>query len=138
MEPFYYYVSVAVLVVLIVVLTFLGISMTRMKSLDVYPPMQNACPDYWDISGTSGFCGFPAQGQKNRGDIAVLEADKNKIDSGVSWYSTLDVKDGKWINFGDPNRWSALYPSLNTVCAKKRWAENNGVVFDSVTNYSGC
>ncbi len=73
MDEFYLYVSIAAVIILILSLAAFGITMYKVKQMDVFPPFQNTCPDYWDISGN--FCGFPNQqnGAVNTGDSDVLK-----------------------------------------------------------------
>lgn len=72
MDEFYLYVSIAAVIILIISLASFGVTMYKVKQLDVFPPFQNSCPDYWDISGNK--CGFPNQqsGAVNTGDDSVL------------------------------------------------------------------
>ena len=138
MDPFYSYVAIGTLVLLIAILVVIGVMMSKMKSADVYPPMQNACPDYWDVSGNTGYCGFPASGGKNRGTVTADSADANKISATQAWAPKLGLTDGKWLKLGDSANWSKVYSGLSEICAKKRWAENNGIVWDGITNYNAC
>jgi len=137
MDPFYSYVAIGTLVLLIAILVVIGVMMSKMKSADVYPPMQNACPDYWDVSGNAGYCGFPAVGGKNRGTIEPAGDDANKIKPSDQM-TKLGLTGGKWLKLGDSNSWSTVYTGLTDICAKKRWAENNGIVWDGITNYNSC
>ena len=70
MDPFYMYVSIGALVLLILILTVIGVAMTQLQSLDPFPPTMNACPDYWDVSSNPAYCGVPVnQNMNNRGYI---------------------------------------------------------------------
>jgi hypothetical protein len=39
---------------------------------------------------------------------------------------------------GNDAEWTAAYPGLTVRCAKQKWALDNGIVWDGVTNYNGC
>lgn len=73
MDEFYLYVSIAAVIILILSLAAFGVTMYKVKQLDVFPPFQNTCPDYWDISGN--YCVFPNEQSNavNTGDINVLK-----------------------------------------------------------------
>jgi hypothetical protein len=164
------YVALGALVLLILVLTGLGIMMSQLKSLDVFPPMQNSCPDFWDVSSNPNVCVFPTSnsGAKNLGEIAKQSATVNGISlnyidgtdsyvkswapllgltaqNGTAWTSTTGAPSATAsTNFmyltlnGNDASWNTLYPSLTPRCAKRKWAINNGIVWDGVTNYNGC
>ena len=161
MDPFFIYVSITALVILILILVLVGVSMTNLNSQDVYPPTQNACPDYWDVSLNPAFCGMPVNSTaKNIGDISkhanfsVDDGSKNNIgmckaagyfgcvDGGsttyldVQTYSTGD--DYQYVKLNDNANWSTLYPGISERCAKKNWANTLNITWDGVTNYNGC
>lgn len=73
MDEFYLYVSIAAVIILILSLAAFGVTMYKVKQLDVFPSFQNSCPDYWDISGN--MCGFPNEksGAVNIGDSSMLK-----------------------------------------------------------------
>jgi hypothetical protein len=179
MDEFYLYVSIAAVIILIISLASFGVTMYKVKQLDVFPPFQNSCPDYWDISGNT--CGFPNQqnGAVNTGDDSVLKrtdcgfggtaTSVNCIyamgtpymevdglrDASTSWaydasfsgtapIDRLRIQRNNNKSFVELNGKDAdtafqkLYPGRSVRCAKKRWAELNGVTWDGITNYNAC
>lgn len=71
MDPFFMYVSITALVILILILVLVGVSLTNLQSMDSYPPTQNTCPDYWDVSSNPLYCGIPVNANmKNMGNIS--------------------------------------------------------------------
>ena len=159
-DPFYMYVSVGALVLLIIVLTALGIMMTYLQSTTSFPPTQNSCPDYWDASASNpDLCKFPLKGGKNVGEIekysenGYINASSGTADS---WHTKLKLQtdDTPPIVFDTTKKnltkyayiqlnnndsgWSSLYPGKTARCAQQAWAIENGLVWDGVTNYNGC
>jgi hypothetical protein len=113
--------SIAV-VVLVLVLTFIGVVMSKQTASTVYPPTMGDCPDYWEVRADGKGCNVPLQGKPNSGakkftpDTKALREDKS-------------LASGQYINFKD-NAWT-------NVCTKKCWATDNGIKWDGVTNYNG-
>lgn len=61
MEDFYFYTLVVAVILLIVMLTMIGITMSYKNSLQSFPPTDNKCPDYWEIA-PDGYCRYPGSG----------------------------------------------------------------------------
>jgi hypothetical protein len=166
-DPFYMYVGVGALVILILVLIALGIMMSELQSSTLFPPTQNSCPDYWDLS-SNGQCVFPHAGTSDRNNGAPVIQTDNTINQSIyginitspgfngtnGWGTALSVSDGTntftnggaqhpyiYVSLSDASGQAGLqklYPGLTTICAQKSWALNNGIVWDGVTNYNGC
>jgi preprotein translocase subunit SecG len=121
-NSFYTIVLSIAVVVLIVVLAFLGWTISKQKETDNFPKLQTTCPDYWGISNDRGkpYCIQPSPSQINYGS-----ADASKNASGFV--------DGKF-DFANSG-WSA---GGNAVCAKKKWANSHGINWDTVTNANYC
>lgn len=141
-DPFFMYVSIGAAVILIVVLAAFGVMMYRLKSSDVFPPTQNACPDLWAIDPNNrNACIVPqATSSKNAGDMVyastgIINGGSNKwvahLNGGNRNTSSLTLN-------GNDASWNALYPGLTTRCAQKKWAANSDLVWDGITNYTGC
>ena len=178
MDEFYLYVSIAAVIILILSLTAFGITMYKIKQLDVFPPFQNSCPDYWDISGNT--CGFPNQPSNvavNTGDDSVLKRtdcffgigtatslnciyamgtpDVSASNPPTNWaydasftgpapthklrVERIGNKSFVRLNGNEADfAFQKLYPGYSVRCAKKRWAELNGITWDGISNYNGC
>ena len=163
-DPFYMYVIMGALVILIIVLVALGVMMSELQSNTLFPPTQNACPDYWDLS-SNGKCVFPHSSNSDRNQGAGVIKTSNAKNSSVhaiditspgfaKWGKELYVTDGTttytgsgpqesyiYMSLSDASGvdgMSKLYPGLSTRCAQKRWAMNNNIVWDGVTNFNGC
>ena len=124
-DSFYTLVVTIAVVILILVLAFLGWTMSKHKETGGLPNLQTTCPDYWkienDVTTGKAYCLQPP--------------DKSYINYGDDGASSKDLpkdvfKDGKFdfTNTG----WSAA--GGNAVCAKKKWADSHKINWDTVTN----
>lgn len=57
MEDFYFYTVAIALVILIIMLTMIGITLSYGNETKVYPPIENDCPDYWTKAAVNEFGG---------------------------------------------------------------------------------
>jgi hypothetical protein len=168
MDPFFTYVTIAALVILIVILILVGISMSNLQSAMVFPPTRSACPDYWDVSSNPQYCGIPTNStMRNLGFIKTettgSPAPYNNVDvlqkqnvglctgagfgckSGTNGETYLELvrpptrtSDFQYAKLNNNTNWGVLYPGLSEVCAKKRWASTMNITWDGVSNYTGC
>ena len=160
MDPFFIYVSIGALILLILLLTIIGVSLTRFQSMDSFPPTQNACPDYWDVSSNPLYCGVPLNlGSKNFGHIKIKNnavdttetqnvgmcTASNKNFGCRSGQTYLDLKDKstsddtfQYVKLNNNDSWGTLYPGITERCAKKSWANTMNITWDGVSNYNGC
>lgn len=128
-DNFYMLVVSIAVVILILVLAFLGWTMSKHKDKTSFP-IQTTCPDYWQIENDpttkKAYCKQPADDTyMNYGESAAS----------TSTLLPKDVfKDGKFdfTNSG----WSAAGQSA--VCAKKKWADTYKIKWDTVTNDVTC
>ena len=125
-DSFYTTVLTIAVVVLILVLAFLGWTMSKQKETDNFPKLQTSCPDFWKIEkdGAKTYCVQPIAGQVNSGD------DKSNY-NGVAIAPGFENGKFDFANSG----WSA---GGNAVCAKKKWANSHGINWDTVTNANYC
>lgn len=162
MNPFYVYVSIVALVLLIIVLIIVGVGMSTLHKQDSFPPMQNACPDYWDVSSNPAYCGAPVLStQRNRGYI-ISDASgidiTNKQNIGVCAAGTrefgcvnqmgktlLDLqpmessKSFQYMKLNqNSNAWDRMFPGKSERCAQKSWAQTMNITWDGVSNYNAC
>jgi hypothetical protein len=167
MEDFYFYACVVALIILILCLTMIGITISFGNSLKLFPSTQKPCPDYW-MEGTdndAGYCLYPGKAQSNAGNSEFAGTDP-KVPSasdalelnsiGTRIYATSDdtttvdyasanrnTLDRYFIQLNDNNKnWNTIYGNayagMTPICAKRKWANDNGIVWDGVTNYNGC
>lgn len=123
METFYLIVLSVAIILLIIILAYIGVYGMNEKSKSAFPPVKYDCPDYWQ-KNEEGKCVIPTSGPNmgafNGGDLIPPPGiNTNNIDA---------------IDFEDP-AWSA---SGSSRCAQKKWANDNGIVWDTVSNYNQC
>jgi hypothetical protein len=82
MEDFYFYTLVVAVVLLIIMLTMIGITMSYKNSLQSFPPTDNKCPDYWEIA-PDGYCQYPGSGTAtkaiNYGNDEFIDSNAKKL-----------------------------------------------------------
>jgi hypothetical protein len=168
-DPFYVYVAGGALVLLIIVLIILGILMKELQSTDPFPPIQNACPDYWDVSSNPAYCVFQPStaGNRNTGLLTTYGSGTNQqldpvTDKTIAALGVIDTNNGKLYTKGGSTAnaqnvapststsytniklnnndaaWTTLYPGSSVRCAQQQWAQYYNIVWDGVSNYSGC
>jgi hypothetical protein len=53
--------------------------------------------------------------------------------------TSADGKAHYYIQFQNNDAsWNKLYPGLSVRCAKRKWANDRGILWDGVSNYNGC
>jgi len=130
MEAFYLIVLGVATVILILILTFIGIMMQSQNKGQVWPPVANTCPDKWAVDG-SGNCSIPINGEAGYSNMGSTSGSTpSSISTSLSAYvvnEKLDPKHSAWAAKG-----------ASTVCAQKKWAQDNGIVWDGISNYNSC
>jgi len=115
-------------------------------------------------NGQPGYCLFPNQTTyRNRGDTSFSTGDVQQVPStddlnGLSELAYLAYNDNNaqvlnlttpadirkhYIKMnGNDASWNSIYGNsyadLTARCAKRKWAIDNGIVWDGITNYNGC
>jgi hypothetical protein len=125
-------------IILIVILSFIGITLANNNKSVVFPPVANSCPDYWTVSSDGTKCIVPLSSATNVGNIYVRDKlstvfTTTTINSKAP-YGTPGYSSGA-INFSDAG-WTANGKS--TICQQKGWANNYGIQWDGVSNYNNC
>lgn len=134
MDYFYIIVISVAIAMLIILLTFVGISL-RKKSVSsqggVWPPFESTCPDYWQIDSTaSEYCLIPG-----------YDRTKNKAPRNTEGIYTSDgslkINSTNTPGFeSDKNRIN-FSNTYYTACNKQKWANANGIMWDGYSNYNG-
>jgi hypothetical protein len=134
MDKFYIIVLAIAIILLILILTYVGITMGDKKKIanQQFPPSSATCPDYWDVSTTDpSFCSLPKPGFKNIGDVYDKTGTNTLTTKNTFGYDSTK----KIINFNDKS-WENT--GVTTLCAKKKWANNHGIVWDGISNSNTC
>lgn len=128
MDIFYIVVSSIAIIFLILILTVVGLMMKHHNRVDVYPPFQSQCPDYWSVNA-DGTCTAPKFGSVN----ALPSSYTYKSGNGLGDDPTL--KPNVIVNSAsNPNLPKNFDFSVNSLCDNKRWASRNKIEWDGVSN----
>ena len=136
MELFHVVVLSVALVVLILLLTFIGILMSRNKSGEAvtFPPTYNTCPDYWSISQDGSGCVIPSyESSLNIGNIYSTGGQLNSAAQGTFGFKSVKDPKNKVINMIDFNN-----SNWKGQCSIKKWTADNNIVWDGISNYNSC
>jgi len=105
---FYTLTMMITVIILIGLLTWIGITMTSAKKQQVFPSIQNLCPDGW-TSDNLGYCTQP-----------LNTLSPNRLPAGNTGNTISDI-----LNY------------TGGICGAKQWASKNSINWDGVTNYNG-
>lgn len=136
MDFFKIIVVLVALLLLITILTIIGFLINTSNHVGtVYPPTINSCPDGWlkdtRTKTTNSISGAKFSGciiPKNNVNLGTLTNYPN-----IRGYYKIDDVEG--INFDD-SLWFGN--GMTAECNKKMWANTNGIVWDTITNYNQC
>ena len=143
MESFYLIVLAVAIIALIGTLTYVGVLMTYYTNKNTaYPPVASSCPDFWTVSASNiAKCNIPAgdaAGIKNIGSMYETTTNSDgkpvytlKLSSANT--PGLDATN-KMIDFSAAE-WGA---GSGAVCKQQSWANQNGLIWDGVSNYNSC
>lgn len=148
MDTFYLIVLGAASLVLILMLAFMGWTISNANKTTRYPAITTTCPDNWTPVPTDdhpGLCQRPMNDKYNFGKVTTST---KTIDNDLSEYMTVasgkDVPakqvgviagESTKMNFS-PDVWSGT--GMDPTCAKKVWADKYEIKWDSVTNAAYC
>ena len=134
MEWFYLTVLAVAILLLIIMLTFIGTRIKKNeKSADsnnnVFPPVQNTCPDLWEATQVDDIiqCKIPTEKNPNT----------NKNNTGNLRNSDGDITNLAAVAIGYEND-TMNFSSYETECEKKRWADQYNIKWDGISNYNQC
>jgi len=135
METFYLTVLIVATIILIIILIFIGILLSKGNTNLAFPPNYGICPDYWKYNIDQKKCIIPQNipGAINLGNM-YNETTKTLNDNILNspGYS-YDVSNGlitQYIDFSN-NNWGG-------ICNQKKWTNTNNIVWDGVSNYNNC
>ena len=88
-------------------------------------------PNDEDVTGLSELSYMTyINGSNAEGNIASLNNNNNTV---TKLYIKMNGNDASWNKI-----YSNSYAGLTARCAKRKWAIDNGIVWDGITNYNGC
>jgi len=130
---FYLIVTLIAIIVFIVLVVYINYSLNSVTKPSIYPPVENACPDFWLID-SNGNCKIPDSSYTDSslliGNFNSSLANSNPKTYGYN-FATASNPDS--INFNDPG-WNNGNTSL---CNKKIWANTYSISWDGISNYNG-
>ena len=145
MDNFYLIVLGAASLILILMLAFMGWTISNANKTTRYPTITTTCPDNWTPVPTDaypGLCERPdSSSQYNYGKVGqTIDNDLTTymtVASGIVPKNQVGVIAGKFneMNFS-PDVWSGT--GIDPTCAKKKWADKYNITWDSVTNAAYC
>jgi len=139
--------------ILIISLGFMGWMLSRQKDQINFPGITTTCPDFWAISEGGVKCELPPSNNFNIGTVksgiknnsgnsikSIFDAYKKKgttvwktipgkSTSNVTGQHTIDSFDSKDAGWGSGN---------DAICNKRKWAKDNNINWDTVTNVNFC
>ena len=131
---FYGIVLTIAIVLLILILTYVGLTMKNTSNNKVvFPPVEAKCPDYWDYAGNA--CLVPAVGSVNVGSVYDISGIILLNDNTTYGLTEDSVSGNSYIDFTTP-AWSSQ--GVSGTCQKQKWASIYGIQWDGVSNYNSC
>jgi len=124
MELFHFIVISVAVVILIVLLTYIGIIMASNQSDMSYPPINNSCPDKWEVDN-DGNCKISEKGS-NLGSYSASIANSTNTPGLITGKNLINPNDPAWA------------AGKGSICSKKDWANSYNIQWDGVTNYNSC
>lgn len=97
-------------VVLVIVLVFLGVLITKSLNDQSYPPIISDCPDYWDVAYDA-----------NENIVCSNSTKVNRGRNNCDGYN-IDLFTQRGTNIED------------IMCEKYKWAKKCNVIWDGITN----
>ena len=116
MDQFYLIVLGIAVVILIIALTYIGLKMKYNKISSGFPPKANSCPDYWIVDPSGCIPPSDLVNNPNKGNYNYNATCSNAL---------------KCMNFADTSK-------FNSICSKKKFVNQNQIVWDGVSNYNSC
>ena len=122
MDSFYTIVVLIAIVLLILCLIAVGVMLQKQDDNTPFPSQSNQCPDGWGVSD-SGYCIVPST-NINNGKTGTTTA--RLMTPSTLWTAEA----GSSTNFKAND--SA------TICDKRKWAIDNDIIWDGISNYNQC
>ena len=139
-DSFYLIILSVAVFILILALGFSGWMLSHQKDQIDFPNITATCPDFWTISQDGLYCEQPASASFNYGSSTILS---NYVKIGesskgnVPGKPTAAVVDKHTINSFDSKHadWGS---GKEAICNKRKWATENKIQWDTVTNVNFC
>lgn len=131
MDSFYLIVLGVATLVLILMLAFLGWTMSQTKKGSNYPKIVQTCPDNWmgDSTIVPGKIVCKRPEGANRGSLDAYMSNTASVG-----YVAANTN---YLNFAD-DLWSSDTTTPNPNCAKRNWAKTYEIKWDSIDSANYC
>ncbi len=133
-DSFYLIVLSVATFILILVLGFMGWMLSHQNDEIKFPQVTISCPDFWAIDANNK-CVAPASGKFNSGAANSLAKYK-----AIGSTTTTNVPGAN--NNNNPTAFDSSDDGWGTgssaTCNKRKWAIDNSIIWDSVTNVNFC
>ena len=133
MDNFHKIVIGIAIIVLIIILITVGMLINKDNKSVVFPPHADRCPDYW------------TENKVETNSKTITTCDPHPINSGESneYTSPLNFDDSESNEYFNKYRegdmtGEPIYTGLSDICTKKKWANENKIVWDGISNYNSC
>ena len=131
-DSFYLIILSVALFILIAVLGFMGWMLSHQKDQIDFPNITTTCPDFWEID-SNGYCKQPSISTSfNYGSSNSLA---NYIKTGTTTPVNVPGKTDDTSFNSKASEWGS---GKEAVCNKKKWANDNTIKWDTVTNVNFC
>ena len=127
-------------VVLIVLLIFIGILLSKGGSNQAWPPTYNTCPNYWLTAVDGSGCMVPKNLGANSLNVGTIYGNLPSNLPGEGESLTT-----KFVNYNNPNAYVAdpkgdyiALDKFSGMCQKQCWSNQFNIVWDGISNYNNC
>jgi hypothetical protein len=139
-DSFYLIILSVAVFILILALGFSGWMLSKQNDQIDFPNITATCPDFWTISEDGLYCEQPDSNNFNYGSSTILSNYKKIGESTtgpVPGKPTATVADKHTINSFDSKHadWGL---GKEAICNKRKWATDNTIQWDTVTNVNFC
>lgn len=131
-DSFYLIILSVATFILILVLGFMGWMLSHQKDEIMFPQVTISCPDFWTLSDNN-VCMLPEGGKFNRGANGSLTKYR-----AVGSATDVDVPGINDEQTGFDSSDAGWGTGKSATCNKRKWANDNDIVWDSVTNVNFC
>lgn len=125
MDRFYTLVLGVATLILILILIFVGIMMQYQNAGNVWPPINNTCPDYWKVAQDGIACEVSIDGA-NIGTLKAGDLTKKPFTQSHN-KTVLNPADPSWLKNG-----------LTPQCSLGAWANQNNIQWSGYSNNNSC
>ena len=140
-DSFYLIILSVAVFILILALGFSGWMLSKQNDQIDFPNITATCPDFWAISQDGLYCEQPASTNFNYGSSAITSDTYLKL--GTS--GNRGLVPGKQIVAANKHTASSFDSKhadwglgKEAICNKRKWATDNSIKWDTVTNVNFC